>query len=220
MSEPGEHLFSEFQLTIASIFFSLPESEGFLLAGGGALIAQRLVNRVTDDLDFFASRALGDVEAACNALIKAVAELGWSAAVIRSAPEFRRVRIDAEDAEPEQIFVDLALDSPPNSPPTITIAGPAYSPYELAIRKTLAVFGRAEARDLTDLYGLHQQFDRGEILREAMKADPGFDLRIFIEMLRAHRRLKDVDFPYSGMRVNEIREYFDDWADKLERGDT
>lgn len=83
----------------------------------------------------------------------------------------------------------------------------------------MAVFGRAEARDLTDLYGLHQQFDRGEILREAMKADPGFDLRIFIEMLRAHRRLKDVDFPNSGMSVNEIREYFDDWADKLERGD-
>lgn len=44
---------SAFQVALANLFFSLPESSGFLLAGGGALIAQGIVTRPTEDLDFF-----------------------------------------------------------------------------------------------------------------------------------------------------------------------
>lgn len=40
MSQPG---LGEFQLEIATVFFAPPESKRFLLAGGGALIAQGLV---------------------------------------------------------------------------------------------------------------------------------------------------------------------------------
>ena len=47
---------NSFQIAIANLFFSLPESQGFLLAGGGALIAQGIVPRVTEDLDLFTSR--------------------------------------------------------------------------------------------------------------------------------------------------------------------
>ncbi len=38
---------------MAQLFFGLPASDGFLLAGGGALLAQRLTSRPTQDLDFF-----------------------------------------------------------------------------------------------------------------------------------------------------------------------
>jgi hypothetical protein len=34
-----------FQLEVARLFFGLPESEGFLLAGGAALLAQHLTTR-------------------------------------------------------------------------------------------------------------------------------------------------------------------------------
>lgn len=68
MSDSG---LSDFQVELANLFFSLPESAGFLLAGGGALIAQGIVARPTEDLDFFTSRNLGDVQAASDALIAA-----------------------------------------------------------------------------------------------------------------------------------------------------
>jgi hypothetical protein len=34
-----------FQLEVARLFFGLPESKGFLLAGGAALLAQHLTTR-------------------------------------------------------------------------------------------------------------------------------------------------------------------------------
>lgn len=35
------------------VFFALPESAGFLLAGGGVLLAQGLVARETDEVGFW-----------------------------------------------------------------------------------------------------------------------------------------------------------------------
>ncbi|WP_182376170.1 nucleotidyl transferase AbiEii/AbiGii toxin family protein [Nocardioides sp. WS12] len=213
--ESGGRL-SQFQLDLAAVFFALPQSVGFLLAGGGALIAQELVSRETDDLDFFADRRAGDVPAAGEAFLVAVDERGWDAEVIRSGPEFRRIKVTRIlGNETETMYVDLALDSPPTGAPTITVAGPAFGPFELATRKTLALFSRAEPRDFTDVHALHQRFDRDEILRAAALADPGFDLDVFIDMLRSHRRLSDQDFPPAGVNTAALRAYFDDWANQL-----
>jgi len=101
--------------------------------------------------------------------------------------------------------------------PTITVAGPAFGPYELAVRKTLALFGRAEPRDFTDVHALHQRFDRTDVLHAVTEADDGFDLRVFVQMLRSHRRLRDEDFPESSVSVEQLRAYFDTWADDLEQ---
>ena len=39
---------SAFQLEVARLFFALPASQGFLLAGGAALLAQHLTARPTE----------------------------------------------------------------------------------------------------------------------------------------------------------------------------
>ena len=91
-----------FQVELAQVFFSLSESAGFLLAGGGALIAQGIVPRPTDDLDFFTARGAGDVAAASDALTRAYQERNWSVEVIREAPEFRRMEITG----PDTVLVD------------------------------------------------------------------------------------------------------------------
>lgn len=115
------------------------------------------------------------------------------------------------------MYVDLAVDSPSNGPPTLTVAGPAFGPRDLAVRKTLALFSRAEPRDFTDVYALNQRFDRTGILREAAETDAGFDLPVFTQMLRAHRRLRDEDFPDTTVSVDDLRAYFDSWAVELEQ---
>lgn len=71
------HPLSQFQLEVAKLFFSLPASKGFLLAGGAALIAQHLSLRPTRDLDFFTGRQAADVFAARDELVAAAYERGW-----------------------------------------------------------------------------------------------------------------------------------------------
>jgi hypothetical protein len=60
---PGVSGLTDFQIEVARIFFGLPASDGFLLAGGGALLASGLTDRPTHDLDFFGPPDHVDVEA-------------------------------------------------------------------------------------------------------------------------------------------------------------
>jgi hypothetical protein len=67
---------SAFQLEVARLFFALPASRGFLLAGGAALLAQHLTARPTEDLDFFTALDDGHVLAARDALEAAARQRG------------------------------------------------------------------------------------------------------------------------------------------------
>lgn len=67
---------TDFQLEVARLFFSLPASSGFVLAGGAALLAQHLTSRPTRDLDFFTDRQAGIV-AAREELSAAAHKRGW-----------------------------------------------------------------------------------------------------------------------------------------------
>jgi hypothetical protein len=130
---------TDFQIEVARLFFALPASAGFLLAGGAALLAQHLISRPTQDLDFFTSQNMGEVDAARAALETASAARGWKVRPIRDTPTFVRLVI----VGPEDLIVDIARDSPPGRPPSVSIAGPTFDPEELAGRK-IALFDRAE----------------------------------------------------------------------------
>jgi hypothetical protein len=72
---------SAFQLEVARLFFALPASQGFLLAGGAALLAQHLTARPTEDLDFFTAPERGHVPAARDALEAAARLLARAAQI-------------------------------------------------------------------------------------------------------------------------------------------
>jgi Nucleotidyl transferase AbiEii toxin, Type IV TA system len=84
----GKPDLSAFQLEVARLFFSLPASQGFLLAGGAALLAQHLTARPTEDLDFFTAPECGHVPAARDALEAAASQRGWSAQRIHDSDTF------------------------------------------------------------------------------------------------------------------------------------
>ncbi len=84
---------TDFQLEVARLFFSLPASKGFLLAGGAALLAQHLTTRPTEDLDFFTSPEVGHVPAARDALEAAARECGWRTERIHDSDTFCRLVI-------------------------------------------------------------------------------------------------------------------------------
>ena len=155
---------TDFQLEVTRLFFSLPASKGFLLAGGAALLAQHLTTRPTEDLDFFTAPDRGHVPAARDALEAAARKRGWATERIHDSDTFCRLVIRSDTAE---VVTDLAVDTPPDFPASSTAAGPTLAPEELAGRKLLALFDRAAARDFADVRLLARRFGGYRRYRDA-----------------------------------------------------
>lgn len=85
----------------------MPASEGFLPAGGAALLAQDLTTRPTQDLDFFTRPGGGEVAQAVAEFVALAASRGWTVDTIRANDTFCRLLVHG----PEDLLVDIALDS-------------------------------------------------------------------------------------------------------------
>jgi predicted nucleotidyltransferase component of viral defense system len=76
------------------------------------------------------------------------------------------------------VLVDLAVSAPPDLPSSVTPAGPALAPEELAGHKLLALFDRAAARDFSDVYVLARRFGKDALMTRATQIDAGFDITV------------------------------------------
>lgn len=211
-SKRGEGL-SAFQVEVARVFYSLPESRGFLLAGGAALLAHRITTRPTRDLDFFTSPGGATVAEAVRAFEAAARSMNWSVRRIKQSADFCRLEL----TDPEDLILDFALDSAPIHPVVTTEVGPSYAPKELAVRKLLALFERAEARDFTDVYLLARRYSRKQLVKEAKLIDPGFEPAVLAQMLATLTRFRDDELPVDRRRVPAVRAFFSEWAQELSR---
>jgi hypothetical protein len=202
---------TDFQIEVARLFFGLPASDGFLLAGGGALLASGLTDRPTHDLDFFGAPDDVDVTAARNQFEDAVLGRGWRSARLHDSATFVRLHVTGD----EELIVEFAIDSAAGRPPVISIVGPTFDPEELAGRKLVALFSRAEARDFADVYVLAQRFDRTTLLARAHEVDPGFDQAVLAQMMHTLTRFVDDELPIGSAEVTAVRAFFADWAREL-----
>ena len=209
-SEPD---LSAFQLEVARLFFALPASHGFLLAGGAALLAQRLTARSTEDLDFFTAPEHGHIPAARDALEAAARERGWTVQRIHDSDTFCRMIIRSIDAG---VLVDLAVNAPPDLPASATPAGPTLAPEELAGHKLLALFDRAAARDFADVYVLAHRFGKDILLTRAARIDTGFDAEVLAGMFATLDRFTDDEIPVpEGSSAAELRAFYATWRSEL-----
>jgi hypothetical protein len=178
-----------FQLEVARMFFALPASRGFLLAGGAALLAQHLTARPTEDLDFFTAPERGHVPAARDALEAAARQRGWITERIHDSDTFCRMVIRSADSG---VLVDLAVNAPPDLPASATPAGPTLAPEELAGNKLLALFARAA------------------------QIDAGFDVRVLADMMATLDRFTDSEIPVpDGSSAAEVRAFYAAWRSEL-----
>jgi hypothetical protein len=204
---------TQFQIRATRLFFSLPQSAGFVVAGGAALIAQGLIRRPTRDVDLFLLDVKTSTVAAAAAAFEAEAKSqGWSHQRVLDQQDFVRLTIaDGHDS----LIIDLGRDSPPGEPIESTELGPTLSSRDLAARKTLALFDRAAPRDFADVYDLAHRYGRDRLLNWAAADDSGFDKQIFADMLASIDRLTDDDLPGDAKRASEVRDYFRAWAIEL-----
>ncbi len=82
----------------------------------------------------------------------------------------------------------------------------------------LALFGRAEARDFTDVRNLADVYLKDELLRLARAQDTGFDLGVFADMIGTVGRYSDRELSLSAHDVAELRRFFRDWREELQNG--
>jgi len=200
-----------FQITVASLFFSLPASEGFLLAGGAALAAQQLTSRPTHDLDLFTRAGAISVPEARDAFEAAARSRGWTVERLRDTETFCRLIVHGDD----DLLVDLALDSPPTMPPSASFAGPTFGLEELAGRKVIALFDRAEARDFADVFILAQHYSKDLLIRRAVDVDAGFDPVVLATMMGYLSRFRDDEIPIDAELAHEVRSFFEQWRTEL-----
>lgn len=207
---PADGALTPFQREVAAVFFALPAAEGFLLAGGAALVAQDLSDRPTQDLDLFTTRADGVPEAR-DAFESAASARGWEVKRIKDSPTFCRLEVHGDVA----LMVDLALESSPVGPPIVTVLGPSYGPEELAGRKLLALFDRAAPRDFVDVFRLAARYDKATLVEWARRVDGGMDDGVLADMIGMLSKFRDADLPIGGAEVPALRAFFAEWRATL-----
>lgn len=196
------------QLDVAAAFFALPQSDGFVIVGGAALLALELIDRPTEDLDFFTDDPTR-IASAVEALVEVGTRNGWGVVVIRSTPTFHRLEMDCDG---DVVRVDVAVDSPPRRATIDVGVGPTLDPLELAGRKLLALFDRAAPRDFADVYRLTARFGRRAVVEMAFEIDPGFDVDYLAVALDRAQVLGDDDFPIAPTDIPALRSWATDWA--------
>ena len=166
-------------LRVASLV--LP-AEGYQLVGGTALAAAYLGHRRSADLDLFTG--LQDIRSGLEALTTALRQAGHE---VQTEPHHTGHTFARLFVGRRPVKVELASDSPFLLRTTNrTVEGmPVRSLEDLAADKTLALFGRAVARDFVDVYFLlRTHFDWGDLLAFARQKDPGFSEEWFIRALQ------------------------------------
>jgi hypothetical protein len=196
-------MLSPIQERVAALFFSLPGSAGFALAGGGALVARGEVARTTRDLDLFAAHP-EEVAQAVEQFRNALPQSGFSFELVRSSPTYCRMIVLAPAGE--QVLVDIGYDYRLREPEDVRF-GRVLSVDDLAADKVLALFGRAEARDFVDFYFLAKRHGIDKMLALAKEKDPGFDMYVFATMLGTFERHPRAEFEIEDAQHLEMTRY-------------
>ncbi len=148
---------------LAALALGLPEARQVALAGGGALLAHDLISRPTQDIDLFTPDP-AELARVTEALTAALRDRGYAVDVTRRVDTFAHLDVASPDGR--AMAVELAVDARIRDTVQLSF-GPVLHPDEIAADKTLALFGRAAARDLADVDALAARYAHDRLLELA-----------------------------------------------------
>jgi hypothetical protein len=152
---------------------------GFALAGGYALQAHHLVDRMSEDVDLFTNRwDTNEFARAVEAVAEAYRKEGIEVTVVRRADTFARLQV-VDPRTTTVGSVDMAADFRDREPVRLSV-GPVLAERDAVASKVATVFSRGEARDYLDLAGILEsgRFSREELMDVAAGVDAGFSKRV------------------------------------------
>lgn len=198
---------------------ALSEDFGFALAGGYAVQAHHIVQRLSDDVDLFAPiERRGEMPAATERIVSVLREHGYRVEIVQQADTY--VRLMATDpVSGHDTKIELVAEFLQQSP-VASDWGPVLHRDDVAAGKMEALFSRAEARDFIDVDALVQAgYTRERLIELAAERDSGFDKTVLAQMFAGAGRFSDRQFLVYGVdqaRVDGIRAQFDDWRQELQ----
>jgi hypothetical protein len=201
------------QRSVLAAFFA--REREFFLSGGAALAGYHLGHRETLDLDLFTTRPEA-FERGRFVLAEVAAVVGATLQVRQDAPGFRRVVLDRGD---EAVVVDTVLDRVPQvveDKPDIEGVR-VDPPREILANKLCAIVGRAEERDLVDLWALERSGLRVEdALADALAKDGGCTPATLAWLLGQVVIPDGMSLP-GGVSARELREWMGELVQRLRR---
>jgi hypothetical protein len=150
-----------------------------------------------------------------DALGVALRAEGAQVQVDRRGPGFSRLAVTVADGQ--SVVVEVAHDASIRESVQLSF-GRVLHPDEVAADKTLALFGRAAARDLVDVAALSKRYPLERLCELAAEKDGGFDRRIFADALAAAAAHSDAAFAELGLgpgTVAALRTSTARWRAKL-----
>jgi len=198
---------SRSQRRIVADVMAVVEPDGFVIAGGIALIAAGVSSRPTQHLDAL-SPTCDDVALVAARLVDRLRGSDHLVDVHRSDATFARMTVSTGKYRRTVSVVELRRDvqlfeAVPNA------LGPMLSIRELAADKMLAVSGRREPRDLVDLSSLADATSLRRAVVDASAKDPDFGRDPFVEMVARTMLVRDDLWP-EGSSPDAIREFAHD----------
>lgn len=197
----------EFHARLARIGLAAAGPYGFCLAGGYAIQAHGFVQRQSEDVDLFTTMTA--VEGAFSVAVEAVAEAlrsdGLEVTTDLQFETFARLGI-TDQGTGRNSKMELGVDWRAHPPARIDI-GPVLHVDDAVANKLCALFGRGEVRDYIDVDAIigSGRYETSELVALAANHDPGFDVTMFADALRAVRRHEDEEFAAYGLTPEQVR---------------
>jgi hypothetical protein len=204
---------------LAKLGLAAAADRGFVLAGGYAVQAHGILQRVSEDIDLFTDQ--GDpaaFEAAVRSVAHAYSADGLAVEVKRLGDTFARLLVTDESGRSTKVEMGYDWRA---EPPAVMEVGPVLHPDDAIANKVSALYSRAEARDYVDVHAALSsgRYTRDNLVRLADERDPGFERGMFAHALRASQRWDDEDYTAYGLNAAEVadlRATMESWADQIE----
>jgi len=205
---------TDFQLKVTRLFFSLPASKGFLLAGGVALLAQHLTTRPTEDLDFFTApgprpRPRGTQRTGSRSMGTGLGH--------RAHPRQRHI-LPARHPERHSRSGHRSRRGYATGLPCLFHRRRAHAGSR-GTRRAQAARAIRPGRgtgDFADVRLLARRFGKDVLLARAAQIDAGFDTGTLAGMIATLDRFADDEIPVpEGSSAAELRAFYAEWRSEL-----
>ncbi len=218
---------SELHRQVAAVALRAASQHGFALAGGNALIAHGVIDRITQDVDLFTDEEHG-VEAAAAAVEAALRAAGFDAEredktagladVFEGMGEgLAEWTITAPSGQ--QMMLQMAYFDRARRPVTMEF-GPVLDLEDAIGGKIGALATRAAPRDYLDTAAALKRYTVTELIGFATRLDPGLTDQDFADAARRLDQVEDGWFASLGLSrrdVAALRERFTAWPRTSDR---
>jgi predicted nucleotidyltransferase component of viral defense system len=199
------------QSEVLRAFFE--RERGFFVTGGAALVGFYLHHRLTDDLDLFTVEESA-FERGPHVMSEIGQRVGASLEVRQDAPGFKRYAMMRPDAS---LIVDLVLERAPQIfKQKIERDGVIVDPIEeILVNKLTALVGRAEERDLVDLFCLEKAGHSIEAALEYALVKDGGCTPATLAWVLSEWQIPDGAHLPAGVKPAELRKFIEDLVRRL-----